>query len=225
MTTDQAIKDALNDQFARIGKALASPRRIELLDLLGQGERGVEALAGAAAMTVTLTSAHLQVLRQARLVETRREGVRVFYRLAGDDVQRLLAGLREVGRDRLAEIDQMVKAYLEEPDQLQPISREDLRRRAASGEVIVLDLRPREEYLAGHIPGARSIPLDDLEAQLSLLPRDAEIAAYCRGPYCVLAPRGVAILRAHGFRARRIEDGFPEWRLAGLPIAVGSGPD
>jgi rhodanese-related sulfurtransferase/DNA-binding transcriptional ArsR family regulator len=222
MAAGPAAKAMLNEQFARIGKALASPRRIELLDLLGQGERSVEGLAAETGMSVGLTSSHLQVLRAARLVETRRDGAHVFYRLAGDDVYGLLTGVRKVAHGRLAEVDQVVRAYLGSPDALEPIARDELVRRAKRGEVVVLDLRPAEEYAAGHIPGALSVPLDDLEAQLALLPSRAEIVAYCRGPYCVLAPRGVAVLTRHGYRARRLEDGFPEWRLAGLPVATGA---
>ena len=224
MSTDRTTKTALNEQFARIGKALASPRRIELLDLLAQGEHSVESLASASDMSVTLASSHLQALRRARLVETRRDGARIFYRLAGDDVYTLLAALRAVAHDRLAEVEQVVRAYFREPEALEPLRRDELVRRADSGDVILLDLRPRGEYAAGHIPGAISIPLEDLEEQLALLPPEAEIVAYCRGPYCVLAPRGVALLRRHGFRARRLEDGFPEWRLAGLPVAIGPEP-
>lgn len=222
MTTPRATKTALNEQFARIGKALASPRRIELLDLLAQGEHSVETLAAKTDMSVTLASSHLQALRRARLVDTRRDGARVYYRLAGDDVIELLTALRAVAHDRLAEVEQVVRAYFGAPDELEPIGRDELVRRAAAGDVVLLDLRPREEYAAGHILGAVSIPLDVLEGQLALLPPGAEIVAYCRGPYCVLAPRGIALLRRHGFRARRLEDGFPEWRLAGLPVATGA---
>lgn len=221
MTTERAAKTALNEQFARIGKALSSPRRIELLDLLAQGERPVESLAAASDMSVALASSHLQALRVARLVETRRDGQRVHYRLAGDDVYQLLTALRALARERLAEVEVAVVAYLETPDELEPVTREELWARARSGEVTILDVRPREEYLAGHIPGALSVPLEELEELLSRLPPDAEIVAYCRGPYCVLAPQGVALLRIHGHSARRLADGFPEWRLAGLPIAVG----
>jgi rhodanese-related sulfurtransferase/DNA-binding transcriptional ArsR family regulator len=219
-----AAKAALNEQFARIGKALASPRRIELLDLLGQGERSVEVLAAETDMSVGLTSSHLQALRAARLVETRRSGARIFYRLAGDDVYGLLGALRGVAHARLVEVDQVVRDYLGSPERLEPILRTELLDRARSGDVVVLDLRPREEYEAGHIPGALSVPLDALEEQLARLPLEAEIVAYCRGPYCVLAPRGVAFLRRRGYRARRLEDGFPEWRLAGLPVATGPVP-
>jgi rhodanese-related sulfurtransferase/DNA-binding transcriptional ArsR family regulator len=222
MTTPRTTKTALNEQFARIGKALASPRRIELLDLLAQGEHSVETLATEADMSVTLTSSHLQGLRRARLVDTRREGSRIYYRLAGDDVYVLLTALRTVARDRLAEVERVVQDYFGAPDALEPIGRDELVRRAATGDAVLLDLRPREEYEAGHIPGAVSIPLEDLEEHLALLPTDAEIVAYCRGPYCVMAPRGIALLRRHGYRVRRLEDGVGEWRLAGLPVAIGA---
>ncbi|MBF6606329.1 MAG: metalloregulator ArsR/SmtB family transcription factor [Chloroflexi bacterium] len=221
MTTERTATTALNEQFARIGKALSSPRRIELLDLLAQGERPVESLAAASDMSVALASSHLQALRAARLVETRRDGQRVHYRLAGDDVYRLLSVLRGAARARLAELEVAVVAYLETPDELEPVTRGELWDRARSGAVTILDVRPREEYLAGHIPGALSVPLAELGDLLTRLPRDAEIVAYCRGPYCVLAPQAVALLRSHGRSARRLADGFPEWRLAGLPIAVG----
>ena len=221
MTTERAAKTALNEQFARIGKALSSPRRIELLDLLAQSERPVESLAAASDMSVALASSHLQALRAARLVETRRDGQRVHYRLAGDDVYRLLSVLRDAARARLAELEVAVVAYLETPDELEPVTRGELWDRARSGAVTILDVRPREEYLAGHIPGALSVPLGELGELLTRLPSEAEIVAYCRGPYCVLAPQAVALLRSHGHAARRLADGFPEWRLAGLPIAVG----
>ncbi len=222
MMTPRTTKTALNEQFARIGKALASPRRIELLDLLAQGEHSVETLAAETDMRVTLTSSHLQALRRARLVDTRRDGARIFYRLAGDDVFELLTALRAVAHDRLAEVEQVVRAYFGAPDELEPIGRDELARR--SSDVVLLDLRPRDEYEAGHIPGAVSIPLEDLEERLALLPPEAEIVAYCRGPYCVLAPRGIALLRRHGYRVRRLEDGVGEWRLAGLPVATGAEP-
>jgi rhodanese-related sulfurtransferase/DNA-binding transcriptional ArsR family regulator len=221
MTRGRAARTTLNEQFARIGKALSSPRRIELLDLLAQGERPVESLATASDMSVALASSHLQVLRAARLVEARRDGQRVHYRLAGDDVYQLLTALRAVARERLAELEVAVAAYLQTPDELEPVTREELWALARSGAVTILDVRPREEYLAGHIPGALSVPLDALDLLLTRLPLKSEIVAYCRGPYCVLAPQGVAILRIHGHSARRLADGFPEWRMAGLPIAVG----
>jgi rhodanese-related sulfurtransferase/DNA-binding transcriptional ArsR family regulator len=224
MPADRAAKTALNEQFARTAKALASPRRIELLDLLAQGERGVDAMAAQTQMSVALASAHLRALRAAHLVETRHKGSRVLYRLAGDEVYRLLSSLRDVARARLAEVEMAVATYLTARDELEQLSRADLIERARAGEVTVLDVRPLEEYEAGHIPGAISIPLDDLEARLAELPTDSEIVAYCRGPYCLYAPTAVEILRKHGRIARRLVDGFPEWRLAGLPVTTGVEP-
>ncbi|NOY54741.1 MAG: metalloregulator ArsR/SmtB family transcription factor [Actinobacteria bacterium] len=224
MKTGRAVKDGLYEQFARIGKAVANSKRIELLDLLCQGERSVEVLAKAAAMGVTNTSAHLRVLREARLVETRREGTRVFYRLADETVCGFFFSLRDLARDRYAEVDQVMRDYFEARDELDPVGKEELLSRADDGDVIVLDVRPGEEYEAGHIPGAISVPLNELERRLASLPRDAEIVAYCRGPYCVLAPQALELLHRHGFRARRLEEGLPEWRQAGLPVAVGKEP-
>jgi rhodanese-related sulfurtransferase len=220
-TTGRAVKDGLYEQFARIGKAVANPKRIELLDLLCQGERSVEVLAEAAAMGVTNTSAHLRVLREARLVDTRKEGTRVFYRLADEAVCGFFLSLRDLAGDRFAEVEQITRDYFEARDELDPVGRAELVARAGDGDVIVLDVRPGEEYEAGHIPGAMSVPLGELEQSLADLPHDAEIVAYCRGPYCVLAPQALELLRAHGFRARRLEGGLPEWRHDGFPIAVG----
>jgi len=219
--TGREVKDTLYEQFARIGKAVASPKRIELLDLLGQGERTVEALAEAASMGVTNTSAHLQVLRRARLVEVRKQGTKAFYRLADDTVARFYAALRDLSRARLTEVEQVVRDYFGTRDGMEPIGRAELARRLRRGDVVVLDVRPAEEFEAGHIPGARSVPLSRLGRRLKELPKATEVVAYCRGPYCVLAPEALMLLRRKGFRARRLEDGFPEWRLAGLPVAVG----
>jgi rhodanese-related sulfurtransferase/DNA-binding transcriptional ArsR family regulator len=216
-------KDALYEEFARVAKAVASPRRIELLELLAQGERSVEALARAAGLGVTSASSHLQVLRAARLVVTRRAGTRILYRLAGEEVSELVALVRRLARERLAEVQQVVGDYFGARDSLAPIGRAELVQRAARGELLVLDVRPREEYAAGHIPGAVSIPLDELRARVDELPRGLEVVAYCRGPYCVLAPQALELLSARGIRARRLDEGLPEWRLAGLPVAVGSG--
>jgi rhodanese-related sulfurtransferase len=213
-------KRVLNEQFARVGKAVAHPKRVELLDLLAQGERSVEALASATGMTVTNTSGQLQILRQARLVETRKDGTRVLYRLADDEVARFLVALQDLARVRLTEVDQVMRDYFDARDELEPISRDDLFRRARDGDVVVLDVRPSVEYEAAHIPGATSVPLDELEDRLAELPADAEIVAYCRGPYCVMAPKAVTVLRRAGWRARRLEDGLTEWRLAGLPVAA-----
>jgi rhodanese-related sulfurtransferase/DNA-binding transcriptional ArsR family regulator len=211
----------LYEQFARIGKALASGRRVQLLDLLCQGERSVDALARAASLTVTNTSQHLHVLRAARLVDTRKEGTKVIYRVADEDVYRFFFALRDLAGDHLAEVEQIMRRYVEGGGGLEPVSRAELLTRAKRDDVVVLDVRPPDEFAAGHLPGAVSVPIEELERRLSSLPRDAEIVAYCRGPYCLLAPRAVELLHEHGFRARQLEDGFPEWRLAGLPVAVG----
>jgi rhodanese-related sulfurtransferase/DNA-binding transcriptional ArsR family regulator len=215
------VKDVLYEQFARIGKAVASPKRVELLDVLCQGERTVEALAKETRMRMTTTSAHLQVLRQARMVEARKEGVRVFYRIADRGVSAFYFALRDLARHRLAEVEQIVRDYFEAKDDLEPVSRDGLLKRIEEGEVSLLDVRPALEFAAGHIPGAISMPVTELEQRLGELPRDIEIVAYCRGPYCVFAPEALMILRANGFRARRLEDGFPEWRHADLPVQVG----
>jgi len=213
-------KDALYEQLARLGKAVANPKRIELLDLLAQGERSVEALAQGSGMGITNTSSHLQVLRRARLVESRKEGTRVLYRLADDSVLRLHLALRELAEARLAEVDRILRDYFLARDALETVSRAELLERVEQGGVTVLDVRPREEFARGHIPGAVSVPLEELEARMRTLPRRGEIVAYCRGPYCVLAPQAVELLRRRGFRARRLEEGMPEWRLAGFPVAV-----
>jgi rhodanese-related sulfurtransferase len=217
---DAQRKATLYEQFARVGKALASPRRLELLDLLAQGERSVENLSAQAGLGLTTCSAHLQVLHHARLVVTRKHGTRVFYSLASDDVARVYAGVRDLAASLLAEVAPARDAYLGEP--VEEISREELMRRVGSGEVIVLDVRPAAEYAAGHIPGAASIPVDQLGRRLAELPDSMEVVAYCRGPYCVFAHDAVRLLRAGGRRARRLAGGMPEWRLAGLPVAAGS---
>jgi rhodanese-related sulfurtransferase len=219
---DRAAKDELHAQFARVGRALANPHRVEMLDLLAQGERSVEVLAERAAISVGLTSAHLQELRRAGLVVSRRDGVRILYGLAGDDIYELLAAVRAVATDRLADAERAARAYMGEP--VEAVSRAELIERVRSGNVVVIDLRPGEEYEAGHIAGAISIPLAELETHLAELPAGVEVVAYCRGPYCALAPQGVALLRRAGRPARRLEDGFPEWRLAGLPVAAGARP-
>ncbi|MFL6072729.1 MAG: ArsR/SmtB family transcription factor [Mycobacteriales bacterium] len=213
-------KDALYEQFARVGKALASPKRLELIDLLAQGERTVEVLARAAGLGLTTASAHLQALRQANLVATRRAGTRVYYRLAGADVADLYARLRSVAAAHLADVEPARVKYLGAVE-AEPVTRDELLRRAAAGEVTVLDVRPAEEYAAGHIPGAMSIPLDQLPDRLAELPAGTDVVAYCRGAYCVLAPEAVRLLTRHGRRARHLADGMLEWRLADLPVATG----
>jgi rhodanese-related sulfurtransferase len=212
------FKDQIYAQFARLGKALASPQRLELLDLLAQGERSVEDLAREAALTMANASQHLRVLRQARLVDARKDGLYVYYRLADPAVLDLWRALRHVGERQLAEIDRLVDIYMRHPEQLEPVSHEDLQRRLADGETVVLDVRPALEYRQGHIAGARSIPVDELEQRLLELAPQRAIVAYCRGPYCLFADEAVALLRARGFSAVRYREGYPDWAAAGLPI-------
>ena len=189
-----------------------------MIDLLAQGERSVEEFASEAGLSMANTSGHLQVLRAARLVETRKEGLHVYYRLAEPAVYELIRAVRGLAETRLAEVDQLVRTYLGARDELEPVSREELAHRVRDGRVVVIDVRPRKEYLAGHIPGALSVPVDELGNRLAKLPMRKDIVAYCRGPYCVMAYDAVAKLRASGRHARRLEDGFPEWRAAGFPV-------
>jgi rhodanese-related sulfurtransferase len=219
----RADKDAVFEQFARVGKALASPKRLELIDLLVQGERSVEALAKAANLGVTSCSAHLQTLKAANLVATRKDGVRVHYRLSGPDVTALYGRLQQVAALHLADLAPATTAYLG-PDDTEAIGRDELLRRVGAGRVIVLDVRPAEEYAAGHIPGAVSVPLADLPDRLDELSADTEIVAYCRGAYCVMSHDAVRLLTAHGRTARRLVDGILEWTLAGLPVTLTDPP-
>jgi rhodanese-related sulfurtransferase/DNA-binding transcriptional ArsR family regulator len=216
------FKHQLFTQFARIGKAVSSANRLEILEFLAQGERSVEALAKVCRLSMANTSQHLQQLRQAGLVVARKQGQRVYYRLAGDQVVALIAMLRRLAERQLAEVDRLVDAYLTVKDGLEPVPAEELLERARSGLVTVVDVRPSEEFAAGHVPGAVNLPLEELESRLHQLPRDQEIVAYCRGPYCVLAFEAVAKLRDKGFKARRLQDGFPEWKSAGLPVETAS---
>ena len=224
MTSARQFKDAVYSQFGRIGKALASPRRLELLDLLCQGPRTVEALAKAVDQSLANTSQHLQVLRSARLVEAEKEGVRVRYRLADEMVCDFFRSLRALAESRLAEVERVTREFLEARGTMEPVDRERLLDRVRRGEVTVLDVRPEEEYIAGHIAGAISVPLSQLDRRLADLPRDREIVAYCRGPYCVLAIEAVELLRTRGFEAARLEDGVPDWRARGYPVATGEEP-
>jgi rhodanese-related sulfurtransferase len=218
---EHARKMALYEQFARVGKALANPARLELLDLLAQGERSVEDLAAAARMKVSNTSAQLRMLAGAGLVGSRRDGVKVYYRLADSGVTALIGQVQEFAATRLAEVEQAARSYLGDVAALEPVAQEELARRLRDGQVLVLDVRPEAEYAAGHIPGAFNVPHDQLAARLAELPGGADIIAYCRGRYCVFAPDAVRLLRARGFSARPLEGGLPGWRLAGLPVAVG----
>jgi rhodanese-related sulfurtransferase/DNA-binding transcriptional ArsR family regulator len=216
------FKDAIYDQFARVGKALSSPHRIELLELLAQGPRTVETLSKLADMTLPNTSAHLQVLRSAGLVESTKEGLYVTYRLSDPSVAELLLATRKVAEARLAEVAKITRDFLAENAQLDAVDVDDLREKVRKGEVTLLDVRPEEEYEAGHIPGALSVPLPALAKRLSGLPKTREVVAYCRGPYCVLAVEAVKVLRARGFKAIRLEDGVLDWASHGLKIAARS---
>jgi rhodanese-related sulfurtransferase/DNA-binding transcriptional ArsR family regulator len=218
---DPTRKTALFDALARTGKALSNGKRLELLDLLAQGERSVDALAKAAGLNLTTASAHLQTLKLAGLVTTRRQGTRIHYRLAGTDVAALYALLQQVARTHQAAADQARSAYLG-PDDTNHLARDELLKRVKDGTAVVIDVRPAEEYAAGHIPGAFSVPLDELEARLCELPADAEVVAYCRGTNCVLAHDAVRLLTARGRTAKRLTDGMLEWRLAALPVEAGA---
>jgi rhodanese-related sulfurtransferase/predicted transcriptional regulator len=216
------FKDHVYEQLARIGKAVASPQRLEILDLLSQAPRTVEGIAREVHLTVANTSRHLQILRAARLIEAEKEGVFVHYRLANDAVADFYRSLRILAASRLAELEQITRQFFTGGEALEPVDRKALLARARKGLVTVVDVRPREEYTASHIAGAISIPLDELKDRLAELPHNQEIVAYCRGPYCVLAAQAVDLLREHGFRAVRLEDGVTDWRVQGLPVSKGA---
>ena len=217
------FKDRLYGQLARLGKALSSPHRLEMLELLAQGERTVDSLATEIGLSLANTSQHLQALRQAALVESRRDGLFVHYRLADPDVFELSKVIRSVAERRLAEFDRLVQEHFGDRMDAEAVPMAELLERARSRQVVILDTRPAREYAAGHIAGAISVPVDDLHRRLRALTRGKEYVAYCRGPYCVYADDAVRLLRDRGLQARRLEDGFPEWRRAGLPVAVGEG--
>ncbi len=212
------FKDELYEQFARVGKALSSPHRLELVDLLAQGERTVEELAREANLPIANASQHLQVLRAAQLVDVRRDGLYAYYRLSDERVFRAWQALRDLGDQQLAEVNRLVESFLQDRSPLQSIGAAELVQRIEAGDVVVLDVRPEPEYRSGHIPEARSIPADELETRLGELPRNKEIIAYCRGPYCVFADEAVALLKKHGYRARRLVEGLPDWQALNLPV-------
>ena len=212
---NRKLKDAIYEQFARLGKAVSAPKRLELLDLLCQGPRTVEVLADQAALSVANASQHLQVLRAARLVDAEKQGLHVEYRLAGEDVCEFFLALRTLAEGRLAEIERVTREYLGQRDAMETVAGGELLRRVKSGEVTVLDVRPSEEYRAGHIPGAVSIPLGELKARFKELPKNREVVAYCRGPYCVFAVEAVDLLRKKGFKAHRMQEGVLDWRSRG----------
>ena len=216
--TKRRFKSDLFAQFARIGRALSSPHRLELLDVLAQGERSVEQLAAETELSIANASQHLQILRQAELTATRRDGNRVLYRLASPEVFALWQALRTAGEARLAELDRVVATYLSDRRQMEAINSTELLRRLEAGEVTLVDVRPAVESDQGRIAGALAIPVDELPTRVAELPRDRPVVAYCRGPYCVYADEAVAVLRGRGFRAARLVDGYPDWRAAGLPV-------
>lgn len=216
-------KLALFTEFAAVAKALGHAHRLELLEQLAQGERPVEVLADRTGLSIANASQHLQQMRRAGLVTNRREGKFVYYRLSDDDVLKLLAALRRIAERNGAEVDRVVRSYFNERDSMEEISRAELLQRSRAGTVVILDVRPEDEFALGHLPGAVNIPLRELRKSLDEIDPCQEVVAYCRGPYCVLSYEAVSMLRARGFKARRLEDGLPEWRAAGLPISVGSG--
>jgi rhodanese-related sulfurtransferase/biotin operon repressor len=220
--TGASMKTALYEQLGRVALALGSASRLQILEYLAQGERSVDALAAMTGLSVANTSKHLQALRQAGLVNARKQGLRVFYSLAGDDVVALISALRSVAEHRVAEVERLVKLWLAHRDELEPVPAAELLERAKKGLVTVLDVRPAEEFAAGHIPGALNVTVEKLEGFLSRLPKRKEVIAYCRGPYCLMSFEVVEKLRKKGWRARRLENGLPEWRAAGLPVTSDS---
>jgi rhodanese-related sulfurtransferase/DNA-binding transcriptional ArsR family regulator len=223
-TTHREFKDRLYAQFARIGKAVGSPHRIEMLELLAQGERTVDSLATEIGLSLANTSQHLKALRQAALVDSRKDGLFVYYRLPDPAVFEVCAAIRSVAEQRLADLERLVQQHFGDRSQPEPVGMQDLLARARSTDVIILDARPANEYQAGHIAGAISVPIDELQNRLRSLPANKEYVAYCRGPYCVYADRAVELLRKGRRRARRLVEGFPEWRAAGFPIEQGDAP-
>ena len=219
--THRRFKKSLYGLFARIGKALSSPHRLEILELLAQGERTVDSLATEMDLSLANTSQHLQALRQATLVDSRKEGLFAFYRLSDPAVFDLSRAIRTVAEHKLADLERLVRDHFGDRSDAEPVEIDELLKRMRSKNVVVLDTRPPNEYAAGHIAGALSVPVDDLQKQLRQLPKEREYVAYCRGPYCVYADRAVEILTSHGRRARRLREGFPEWRAAGLPTETG----
>ena len=218
MSSDEIAKQRLYQAIARVAAALGSGGRLQLLEFVAQGERSVDALAAMTGLSVANTSKHLQALRQAGLVSARKEGVRVYYALAGNDVSLLMASLRGVAEHRAADVEKLLQDWLAHRDKLEPVSALEVLKRARAGLVTVLDVRPEDEYAAGHVPGAINVPIEKLEGYLSKLPKRKQVIAYCRGPYCLMSFEAVEKLRRRGFKAMRLEDGFPEWRAAGLPV-------
>lgn len=215
----RTLKDLLYEQVARIGKAVSSPKRLELMELLAQGEKTVDVLASELSIDIKLASAHLKALREARLVESRRDGKYMVYRLSGDDVANLWVTLREVAQEHLVELQMALQRMLSAPEKLAQVGRSDLLEQARRGEVVVIDVRPQDEYLAAHLPFARSMPLPEIERRLAELSKDQDIVAYCRGPFCMLSDEALKLLTGKGYRVRKMLDGVAEWQAAGMPLA------
>jgi rhodanese-related sulfurtransferase/DNA-binding transcriptional ArsR family regulator len=218
MSTDAAQKASLYEAIGRVASALGSPGRLQILEFVAQRERAVDELAAMTGLSVANTSKHLQALRQAGLVTARKEGLRVYYAIAGDDVVALFSALREVSEHRMAEVERLLRTWLAHRDEMEPVPAAEVLKRAKQGLVTVLDVRPPEEFAAGHLPGAVNIPIHELQKRLKELPRSKEVIAYCRGPYCLMSYDAVSLLRRKGLKARRLESGLPEWRTAGLPV-------
>lgn len=216
---NRALKDLLYEQVARVGKALSSPKRLEILEMLAQGEKAVETLSSEVAIDNKLASAHLKALKEARLVQTRRDGKRIYYSLSGKDVAQLGVSLRQVAEEHLIELRMALQNMMADPQRMVSVGRKELMAQAKRGEVIVLDVRPQKEFETAHLPNARSMPLPELAQRLAELPRDVEIVAYCRGPFCLMSDEAVKLLLAHGYQARKTFDGVSEWQAAGLPMA------
>ena len=218
MSVPISPKKKLYEHFARVAKSMASPSRLELLEALAQGERSVEGLANATGIPVANTSHHLQILRDSGVVQSRKEGLQVIYSLNDSEIPNILSGLRRLAERHLAEVERIVRENFDRLDDLKPVKREELLQLVSSGEAVVVDVRPAGEYQAGHIAGAISIPLDSLSKHLAKLPMNQEVVAYCRGPYCMFAYEAVSQLRSQGYKARRLEDGYPEWKADLLPV-------
>ena len=214
----RTVKDLLYEQVARIGKAMSSPKRLELLEVLAQGEKSVEALAGELSIEIKLTSAHLKVLKESRLVATRKDGKFVFYRLAGPDVANLWVSMRESAEEHLVELRVALDGIANAPDKLESVSRKQLIEQARKGDIVVIDVRPQAEYEAGHLPFARSMPLDEIGKRIAELPKDKEIVAYCRGPFCLFAEEAAKLIASKGRKVSKLLDGVAEWRSAGMPL-------
>jgi rhodanese-related sulfurtransferase len=214
----RTIKDLLYEQVARIGKAMSSPKRLELLEVLAQGEKSVEALAGELSIEIKLTSAHLKVLKESRLVATRKDGKFVFYRLAGSDVANLWVSMRESAEEHLIELRVAMDGIANAPDKLESVSRKQLIEQARKGDIVIIDVRPQAEYEAGHLPFARSMPLDEIGKRIAELPKDKEIVAYCRGPFCLFAEEAAKLIASKGRKVSKLLDGIAEWRSAGMPL-------